>query len=171
MESPRLEQTEEDRDVLVTAGADAEWLAFQPDREEERAATIARLREFLSAADDWTRLQAINYLITLSAGTPELCAERNRLLDRALAEPAKFTFPDALREVTESPEFIAQEFPESIRIIFLHEPGDPLLKPEWFDPQREESRFFLSPPREFFALAAEVLDPKGETELAKWRKT
>jgi len=168
--SPRLEQTEEYSDALVIIGADTEWLAFQPDREEERSATIAGLREFLSADDDWTRLQAINYLITLSAGTPELCAERNRLLDLALQETDKFTFPDALREVTQSQDFITKEFPEAIRIIFLHEPGDPLLKPEWFDPSREESRLFLSSPREFFAIAAEVLDPEGETELAKWRK-
>jgi energy-coupling factor transporter ATP-binding protein EcfA2 len=168
--SSRLEQAEQDGDALIALGVDAEWLAFQPDRDQERAATIARLREFLSADDDWTRLQAINYLITLSAGTPELCAERNRLLDRALEETDKFTFPDTLREVTQSQDFIAKEFPEAIRIIFLHEPGDPLLKPEWFDPRSEESRFFLSPPREFFALAAEVLDPNGETELAKWRE-
>jgi energy-coupling factor transporter ATP-binding protein EcfA2 len=169
--SLRLDQADRDADALVTIGVDAEWLAFQPDREEERVATIARLREFLSASDDWTRLQAINYLITLSAGTPELCAERNRLLDLATQEPEKFSFPDTLREVTGSQDFITKEFPEAIRIIFLHKPGDPLLKPEWFDPHREESRFFISPPREFFAIAAEVLDPKGETELAKWRRS
>jgi len=169
--SPRLALTGKDADVLVTICADVEWLAFQPDCEEERTTTIEKLHGMLPGADDWTRLLLINNLITLSAGTPELCAERNRLLDLALKDPAKFTFPGALREVTQKPDFITKEFPESIRIIFLHEPGDPLLKPEWFDPQREESRFFLSPPREFFALAAEVLDPKGETELAKWRKT
>ncbi len=122
----------------------------------------------MKAKDDWTRLLAINNLITLSAGTPELVKERNRLRDKAMTTPGKFTFPGELAEATKDKEWF--NLPEIIRIIFLHEPGDPFLKPEWFDPKSEESKFFLSPPREFFALAAEVLDPKGETDLAKWRK-
>ncbi len=152
---------------LVKESAAAEWLAFQPDREDERLATIKQMQPYLKAKDDWTRLLAINNLITLSAGTPELVRERNRLCDLAMKTPDKFTFPAELVEATKDKEWF--NLPEIIAIIFLHEPGDPFLKPEWFDPKREESKFFLSPPREFFALAAEVLDPEGKTELAKWR--
>lgn len=109
----------------------------------------------------------VHHLITLSAGTPELVRERNRLCDLAMKTPEKFTFPAELVEATKDKEWF--NLPEIIAIIFLHEPGDPFLKPEWFDPKSKESKFFLSPPREFFALAAEVLAPKGETELSKWR--
>ncbi len=158
--------------LLKESGA-AEWLATQPDREKERLNTITQLEPFLKSKDDWTRLLAINNLITLSAGTPELVAERNRLCDLAMKTPDKFTFPAELVEATKDKEWF--NLPEIIAIIFLHgfdDKGnsDPFLKPEWFDPKSEESKFFLSPPREFFALAAEVLDPKGETDLAKWRK-
>ena len=152
---------------LLQKSVAAEWLAFQPERKDERLNTIAELQPFLKAGDDWTQLLAISNLITLSAGTPELVAERNRLCDKAMKQPNEFTFPAELREATQDKEWF--DLKEIIAIIFLHEPGDPFLKPEWFDPQREESKFFLSPPREFFALAAEVLDPEGETELAKWR--
>jgi hypothetical protein len=178
MKSPRLDyvapQTIYSDGSIVLESAAAEWLAFQPDRESERLATIAVMQPFLQAEDDWTRLLAINNLITLSAGTPELVAERNRLCDKAMKQPDEFTFPADLREATKDKEWF--NLPEIIALIFLHgfdEDGksDPFLKPEWFDPKNEESKFFLSPPREFFALAAEVLDPKGETELAKWRKT
>ena len=154
---------------LMKESAAAEWLAFQPDCEDQRLATIKQVQPFLNAKDDWTRLLAINNLITLSAGTPELVAERNRLCDLAMKTPDEFTFPAELVEATKDKEWF--NLPEIIAIIFLHEPGDPFLKSEWFDPKSEESKFFLSPPREFFALAAEVLDPKGETDLAKWRKS
>jgi hypothetical protein len=153
---------------LISESAASEWLAYQSECEPERLNTIKELQPFLRANDDWTRLLAINNLITLSAGTPELVAERNRLCDKAMKQPDEFTFPAKLREATQDKEWF--NLPEIIAIIFLHEPGDPFLKPEWFDPKREESKFFLSPPRDFFALAAEVLDPEGKTELAKWRK-
>ncbi|HMV46720.1 MAG TPA: hypothetical protein PKD31_03050, partial [Blastocatellia bacterium] len=168
--NPKTTISSTDIKDIVTLSATAEWLSFQPDQESERLATIEALRKFLPATkdnDDWTRLLAINNLITLSAGTPELVAERNRLCDKAMTTPDEFTFPAELREATQDKEWF--NLPEIIAIIFLHEPGDPFLKPEWFDPKNEESKFFLSPPREFFALAAEVLDPEGKTELAKWR--
>lgn len=164
-----MEQSKEAIDRLIIATADSEWLAFQPDRDDERAALAQRLRGWLDEADDhWTQLLVINNLLTLNAGTPELCARRNHLLDHALAQPGDFTFPAEVRPATARPNF-HEEFTEAIRIIFLHEPGDPFLQPHWFDPNSPEARFFLSSPREFFAIAAEVLDPKGETELAKWR--
>lgn len=172
--SPRLGSepvpTGKPESAFVTQSAATEWLVFQPDQESERLATIEALHKFLPTTkdnDDWTRLLAINNLITLSAGTPELVAERNRLCDKAMTTPNEFTFPAELREATRNKEWF--NLPEIIAIIFWHEPGDPFLKPEWFDPKSEESKFFLSPPREFFALAAEVLDPEGETELAKFR--
>ena len=116
---------------------------------------------------------AINNLITLNAGTRALANERNHLCNIALHQPNKFSFPAELREATENKTLF--NLPEIIALIFLpnvdeYGDGNPFLKPEWFDPKNEESKFFLSPPGEFFALAAEVLDPKGETELAKWRK-
>lgn len=172
--SPRLKTKSKIKSTVALTGlpatefADAEWLAFQPDHENEQLKTIKRLHPYLEAEDDWTRLLAINNLITLSAGTPDLVVERNRLCDKAMQQPEEFTFPAELREATQDKEWF--NLPEIIAIIFLHEPGDPFLKPEWFDPKNEESKFFLSPPGEFFALAAEVLDPEGKTELAKWRK-
>lgn len=165
---PKTVSTSLSIEIPASEIAEAEWLAFQPDREEDRLVVIERNHRYLKAEDDWTRLLAINNLLTLSEGTPELVAERNRLCDRAMQQPDQFTFPAELREATQNKEWF--NLPEIIAIIFLHKPGDPFLKPEWFDPKREESKFFLTPPREFFALAAEVLDPKGETELAKWRK-
>jgi hypothetical protein len=160
--------------AILPLVAATEWLAFQPDCEDRRLETIKQVQPALNAKDDWTRLLAINNLITLSAGTPELVRERNRLCDLAMKTPDKFTFPAELVEATKDKEWF--NLPEIIAIIFLHgfdEDGksDPFLKPEWFDPKSKESKFFLSPPREFFALAAEVLDPKGETDLAKWRKS
>ena len=154
---------------ILSESANTEWLAFQPDGESEQLEAIERIQGFLRTKDDWTRLLAINNLITLSSGTPELVAERNRLCDLAMKTPDEFTFPAELVEATKDKEWF--NLPEIIAIIFLHEAGDPFLKPEWFDPKSEESKFFLSPPREFFALAAEVLDPEGKTELAKWRKS
>lgn len=169
LNNPNHSQTRNTDSMPTELSALVEWLAFQPDCESQRLATLQQLHPFQKAKDDWTRLLAINNLITLSAGTPELVAERNRLCDLAMKTPEKFTFPDELVEATKDKEWF--NLPEIIAIIFLHEHGDPFLKPEWFDPKSEESKFFLSTPREFFALAAEVLDPKGETDLAKWRKS
>jgi hypothetical protein len=63
-----------------------------------------------------------------------------------------------------------EELLEILDLIFLHDPDDPWLKPELFDPSRPESRYFLSKPREFFIIAADTLDPEGKTELSQWLK-
>jgi|GEM_PF-3406263 len=165
--SPRLafaSETKVPPNPLLLETAAAEWLAFQPNFEHERVETIGRLQKFLLAKDDWTKLMAINNLITLNAGTRALANERNHLCNIALHQPNKFSFPAELREATEKIALI------NLPNVDEYGDGNPFLKPEWFDPKNEESKFFLSPPGEFFALAAEVLDPKGETELAKWRK-
>lgn len=172
--SVALNFTPSKENYLLQESAATEWLAFQPECEDQRLKTIGQLQPFLNAKDDWTRLLAINNLITLSAGTPELVSKRNLLCDKAMTTPEKFTFPDELVEATKDKEWF--NLPEIIAIIFLHGfddkgKSDPFLKPEWFDPKSKGSKFFLSTPREFFALAVEVLDPNGETDLAKWRKS
>jgi hypothetical protein len=147
----------------------AEWLFFSPnlpDKEVERHAQ--KLKSLTKAPDHWTRLLSLTSLMLIGWGTPEMCAERNSLLDQATLSPASFTFPKEVREVTDT-EMFQEEFPEIIRQIFLHAPGQPWLLPEWFSAEHPDSRFFLSRPREFYALAAEVLDPEGETELAQWK--
>jgi hypothetical protein len=127
------------------------------------------LRKLAGAKDDWTRLIAVSALLMLGEGTPELCVERNALLDKGVRQSADFTFPGYLHPETENERF-REELPEILDLIFLHNPDDPWLKPELFDPSRPESKYFLSKPREFFILAADTLDPKGETELSQWRK-
>ncbi len=127
------------------------------------------LRKLAGAKDDWTRLIAVSALLTLGEGTPELCDERNALLDRGVERPGQFTFPADLRAETGAEAF-RNQLPEILDMIFAHTPGDPWLKRELFDPSRPESKYFLSKPREFFILAADTLDPKGETELSQWRK-
>ena len=83
-----------------------------------------------------------------------------------MQQPKEFTFPANVKAATERKDF---DLPLIAQLIFLHESGDPFLRPEWFEPQSKEARFMLASPRQLYALAAEILDPKGETELAKWR--
>ncbi|MGH9751406.1 MAG: NACHT domain-containing protein [Blastocatellia bacterium] len=127
------------------------------------------LWKLAGAKDDWTRLVAVSALLTLGEGTPELCDKRNALLGKGVSRSADFTFPGELHPETENEQF-RKELPEILDLIFLDNPNDPWLKPELFDPSRPESKYFLSKPREFFILAADTLDPKGETELSQWRK-
>jgi hypothetical protein len=145
----------------------SEQIFFIPEAMIERV--TKELRKLAGAKDDWTRLVAVSALLMLGEGTPELCVERNALLDKGVRQSADFTFPGALHPETENERF-REELPEILDLIFLHNPGDPWLKLELFDPSRPESKYFLSKPREFFILAADTLDPKGETELSQWRK-
>lgn len=156
---------------LATDVAWAEWLFGAPDAPPDTLQThLDALEKLAAAPDDWTRLLGLTGVMLLGEGTPQRCAERNALLDRGMQDPATFTFPADVRDVTDTAEF-HQEFPELLQIIFLHTPGEPWLQPEWFDPDRPEARFFRARPREFFARAAEVLDPEGKTELARWCQT
>ncbi|MCI0485523.1 MAG: NACHT domain-containing protein [Blastocatellia bacterium] len=167
--SPRPEQMENHGDIAALM-AEAEWLFFSPDASsDEFNSTINSLRKLTEAKDDWTRLLALSSLLLLGAGTPQMCAERNALLDKGILHSKEFSFPQELHPETETDAF-RKELPEVLRIAFLHDPEEPWLTPEKFDPSNPDSRYFLSPPREFFAIAAEVLDPEGKTELAKWRK-
>jgi hypothetical protein len=129
----------------------------------------ARLQSLLHAQDDWSRLLACSALLTLGEGTPDLCRERNALIAKGFERGADFTFPKALRDETQKEEF-RRRLSELLTLIFLQAPDQPSLRPEYFDPANTTSRYFLSSPREFFAIAADVLDPKGETDLSKWRK-
>ncbi|MGH9937564.1 MAG: hypothetical protein ACREAM_15050, partial [Blastocatellia bacterium] len=127
------------------------------------------LRKLAAAKDDWTRLVAASALLMMGYGTPEMCDERNALLDKGVRQPRQFTFPADLSAETGTEEF-REQLPEILDLIFAHTPGDPWLRRELFDPAQPESKYFLSKPREFFILAADALDPKGETELSQWRK-
>jgi hypothetical protein len=157
----------------VPATAAIEKLLFAPyARAEEWDAALATMQQFTTAKDDWTRLQGFTALLSLGAGSPELLAQQNALIARGIKQPDQFTFPAALHAETETKAFRAQ-LPDLFQVIFLHDPDDPQthwLQPEFFDPAQPESKYFLSKPREFLLLAADVLDPDGETELGQWRR-
>lgn len=139
-------------------------------RKIEVAKCLTKIKNLLKAKDDWTTLLGMYGLLMLGEGSSELCQRVGDLLDKGIRFPNEFTFPEKVREAADSEEFRGN-LPEIFWYIFIHDPERPWLLPEMFDPNHPYSRFFLSKPREFYALAAEVLDPKGETELAKWRKT
>jgi hypothetical protein len=156
----------------VPATIPVEWLLLPNASEQEYDACLAEMQQLRSAPDDWMRLQGVTTLLTLGAGSPKLFAEQSALIEKGIKHSQKFTFPAALHSETETPAFRAQ-LPDLFKLIFLHDPDDPQthwLQPEFFDPSRPESKYFLSKPREFFILAADALDPKGETELGQWRR-
>lgn len=154
---------------LASAMARTEWLFGAPDTPSDVLQThLDYLHKLTHVADEWTRLLALTGVLLLGEGTPDACAERNALLDQGMREPKSFTFPGDVRAAADSSEFY-DEFPGLLRHIFLHKPGSPWLQPEWFDPSQPAARFFCASPREFFARAAEILDPNGETELSRWR--
>ena len=151
--------------------AKTDWLFFQPEVLPNEFETHIKEVESLTAGgrDDWTRLLGFSCLMLLGHGTPERCRMRNQLLDKGMLNPGSFTFPEELREATATREFQA-ELPILLQHIFLHKPGDPWIQPEWFEPNNPAYPFFVfDHPRQFYARAAKVLDPKGETELSKWK--
>jgi internalin A len=169
MQSPPLEIPTKNAAITFRL-AQAEWIFFAPDIfNSEAPEIISQLQKLVTATDDWRQLIAISALLTFGEGSPELCNKRNALLDKGIKQSSKFTFPADLHPETETDRF-RKQLPETLDLIFLYDPNDPWLKPELFDPSRPESKYFLSKPREFFILAAEVLDPEGETELSEWRK-
>jgi internalin A len=119
---------------------------------------IQSLNEALLVSDDWTRLVTIYCLISLGEGTPHRCLEMNQLLDSAVSKPQSFTFPEDLRPLVISPVFTAEEFPKVIRLLFWHEPGNPILDPKLFDSRRKESKFFLTNPSALLKLGAEIME-------------
>ena len=145
----------------------AEPALFMPDA--PTAKLQAKLRKLLRERDDWSQLLASSALLMLGKGTPELCRDRNALLAKAIEHGSQFTFPAELCAETERNEF-RNQLPELLHLTFLQTTTHSWLRPEFFEPERPESAYFLSQPRKFFTLAAEVLDPGGDTELAKWRE-
>jgi hypothetical protein len=163
---PRLSKA----NTEIASLAEAEWLFFSPGvPADEFNAARDRLHAMAAVEDDWTRVLALSALLMLGEGSPQLCLTRNELLEKGIKHSDAFTFSERLRPETDTPRF-REELPEVLRLTFLHDPDDPWLTPEKFDPSNPDSRFFLSTPREFYALAAEVLDPEGKTDLAKWHK-
>jgi len=166
MEPPPFESTlgDERRRVLVAA----EGALFVSHARTKNLS--AELHELLRAPDDWSRLLASSALLVLSEGGPELCRQRNVLVSKGLKQNSRFTFPSEMHLLTQKDEF-TQQMPELFDLAFHQSPRGPWLEPDFFNPSHPASRFFLSTPSEFLSLVAEVLDPKGETELAKpWKK-
>ncbi|HKV39913.1 MAG TPA: hypothetical protein VJX67_11925, partial [Blastocatellia bacterium] len=129
---------------------------------------VRELQGLAGSADDWSRLVASTTLLALGRGTPALCARRAELLAKGTNKAMAFTFPDGFRAETETAEF-RNDLPEILGNTFYYDSGRPWPSPEWFDASNPGARFFLSTPREFYSVAAEVLDPEGITELSKWR--
>lgn len=168
--SPATPRVSKDDDIICTI-ADAEWLCYSPGASDIKFdGTADGLEGMVDVPDDWTRLLALHALLSLGVGSPDLCAARNELLAKGIKDSTHFTFPEELHPETATPLF-CKEFPALLRLAFLHDPDYPWLIPEKFDAQNPDARFFLAKPREFFALAAELLDPDGKTDLVKWRKT
>jgi hypothetical protein len=87
-----------------------------------------------------------------------------------MKQSAQFTFPAHLRAETKKEE-VCEQLPKLFELIFLQRPDRLWLRAEFFDPAGLVSKYFISSPRQFFTLAAEALDPEGETDIAKWRQT
>lgn len=158
---PPVAMKDERLGILIAS----ERALFMPDA----AATnlTVELQNLAQAPDDWSRLLANSALLMLGEGTPKLCRDRNTLLAKAIERSAQFTFPVDMFVDNQEEEFCNQ-LPELFDLIFLQSSPNSWLRPEFFNPKRLESTYFLSPPREFFRLASKVLDPAGDTELAKW---
>jgi hypothetical protein len=163
-----LEQTSPQTDNWLTTILQTAEQIFSPTADSAESVNL-ELKELIKAKDDWTRLVAISALLMLGDGTPELCDERNALLDKGIRQGSKFTFPIDLNPETKNAEF-RKQLPELLDLIFAHKSGEPWLKRNLFDPAYPESKYFLSKPRELFILAADTLDPEGESELSEWRK-
>jgi hypothetical protein len=168
--SVSIETPEHDASLAIEMWKVKQFFFAPSAGEVEFGECINRLKALTENDDDWTRLLGISGLLLLGEGTPELCQERNNLLDKGVRHPSEFTFPEEVREAANTEE-VRGHMPQLFLNIFLHDPDRLWLLPELFDLNHPYSRFFLSKPREFYALATEVLDPKGETELAKWRRT
>ena len=59
------------------------------------------------------------------------------------------------------------QLPGILDLIFLT--AAKWLKPEFFDPAAPESKYFLGGPREFYGVAAEMLERSFSNVLAPWR--
>ena len=148
-----------EKDSLTRLGIGA-VLALDRERRFSQTA-IEALTEALSANDDWTRLMVIYCLISLGEGTYQRLCEMNHLLDLATEKPEGFTFPKELGALTNSSEFMTDEFPRTMRLLFWHRPGHPMLNPQWFDSDRKESEFFRASPPDLLTIAANMIYKVG----------
>ena len=141
------------KDELVLLGTNVKHLASGNFEPLLLKSTVALINKTVKSPNHWTRLISLYYLLVLGKGSPERCAEFNSLLDHVVTEPRDFIFPQQLEQLMKSSEFFESELSVAMRLLFWHEPGDALFKPEWFDPARPESRFFLRDPQSLIALA------------------
>ena len=146
----------------------SEWLIFAPKHSRYTLTIATLIAQATTATDEWTCLQALNALLALGKGTPEICAVRHALVAKGYAQPDAFSFPADMTEMTETAEFRAQ-LPDLMQLCFIYSPenkeGQDWINPADFAPDSPHARFFTSEPREFFIAAAAVLDPENETDL------
>ena len=117
----------------------------------------ARLREWAKTSDDWTRLCALTALMLLGDGTPELCAERNALIEKGVTAPKTFTLPTRFDNDKKFAE-LEENLVPILKDLFHHEPGNPWLQPELFDRTQKDNPkhpayFFCATPTEFYERA------------------
>jgi hypothetical protein len=124
----------------------------------------------LEEPDDWTQLLASSALLTLGEGGPHLSYKRNELVAKGTRYTSQFIFPLMFQNKIHSKELL-QQLPELFDLAFLDRTNGSWLNPQFFDPLSPNSKYFLTSPHDFAALAAEVLDPRAETRLAQWRQT
>jgi hypothetical protein len=173
--NPLIDKTVEpssERGGLAAEIAQAEYLFANPQKDPQPRVALLELQ--LTAHDDWTRLLALTALMLLGEASPERIDSRNALLNLGTQQPKRFTFPNDVADVARNPDFPGG-LPGLLQHLFLHVPGAPWLKPEWFDRSRKDDSehpayFFCASPAEFYDRAAKVLDPEGKTGLADWRR-
>ena len=116
-----------------------------------------RLRAWAKAEDDWTRLGALTALMLLGDGTPEMCQQRNELVEKGVTAPETFTFPARFDNDPKFPE-LKENLVPILKDLFYHEPGKPWLQPELFDRTQKDNPkhpayFFCATPEEFYQRA------------------
>ncbi len=121
--------------------------------------------------DDFTRLCAMTTRLVLGEGNTALCRQRDALLDRAVDPSAPFTFPDYLKADVEK-RLPPEERKAIFQHIWLHEKGDPWLKPEWFDRTQadnpeHEAYWFCAPPEKLFPRLGKLYEDDDNGELLK----
>ena len=131
-------------DPLTNLCLSAAQATFELFTGEELANTIRLLREHLSDTADWTQVIVTNLLLTLGGGTRELCSRFNELLDLAISNPLDFTFPASLKTL-ESSDFLRNDLPTTVKLLFWHDFHKPFLNPKWFDLGRKQSKYLVCP--------------------------
>jgi hypothetical protein len=146
----------------------AERALFRPGDGSSTGLT-GELHKLVKEPDDWSRLLACSALLSLGKGGPDLCRQRNALVAKGIEQSDSFTFPPEM-QVEILKKGLNEQLAELFDLVFHQSARGVWLEPSLFDLSHHASRFFLSAPREFFSLVADILDPKGQTELAKWKQ-